>query len=51
MPPTSKILPFRRAKIVVKCSLAGQSTGQGTIGELLLFKKNKATDKKVKLRP
>ena len=29
---TSKIVPFRRAKMVVKFTSAGQSTGQRTIG-------------------
>ena len=37
-PPTSKILPFRREKMVVKCNSAGQSTGQKTIGEQPLLK-------------
>ena len=36
---STKILPFRRAKMVVKCTSAGKSTGQRTIGELLLLKK------------
>ena len=36
---TSKIVPFRRAKMVVKCTSAGQFTGQRTIGYLLLQKK------------
>ena len=36
---TSKILPFRRAKMAVKCTSAEQSTGQRTIGEQLLLNK------------
>ena len=36
---TSKILPFRRAKMVVKYTSAGQYTGQRTIDDLLLLKK------------
>ena len=36
-PPNSKVLPFRRAKMVVKCTSAGQFTGKRTIGELLLL--------------
>ena len=36
-PPTS----FRRAKMVIKCTSAGQSIGQRTAGELLLLKKDK----------
>ena len=39
--PTSKILPFRRAEMVVKCTSAGQFTAQRTIGELQLLKKRK----------
>ena len=47
-PLTSKNLPFRRAKMVVACTSAGESTGQSTIGEVLLLKKGeKATDKTV----
>ena len=43
--PTSKILPFRRAKMVVKCTSAGKDTGQrtNTIGELLLLKQRSQT--------
>ena len=37
-PPNLKILLFPRTEMVVKCSFAGQFTGQGTIGELLLLK-------------
>ena len=44
-PPTSTILPFRRAKMVLKCTSAGQFTGQRTIGELLLLKKRSETRK------
>ena len=40
-PTTLKTLPFRRAKMAVRCTLTGQSTGQRTIGELLLLKKPK----------
>ena len=38
-PPASKILPFRRAKMIAKFTSAGQFTGQRTIGELLLLKR------------
>ena len=44
-PPTLKILPFPRAKIVVKYTCAGQFTGKRTIGELLL--QNKVTDETI----
>ena len=37
-PPNSKVLPFRRAKMVVKCTSARQFTGKRTIGELLLLR-------------
>ena len=43
---TSKILPFRRAKMVIKCTSAGHFTGQRTIGELLLLKKKRSQTKK-----
>ena len=46
-PPTSKILPFCRAKMVVKCTSTGQFTGQRTIRELLLLRKKKVTNKKI----
>ena len=36
-PLASKISPFRRAKMVVKCASVGQLTDQRTIGELLLL--------------
>ena len=44
-PPTSKFLPFRRAKMVVKCTAAGQSTGQRTTDELLLLEDKKITSR------
>ena len=37
--PTSKLLPFRRAKMMLKCTSAEQFTGQWTIGDPLLLKK------------
>ena len=36
-PQTWNILPFRRAKLVARCTSAGQSNGQRAIGELLLL--------------
>ena len=44
-PPTSKFLPFRRSKMVVKCTAAGQSTGQRATGELLLLKEKTITSR------
>ena len=44
-PPTSKNFPFRRAKVVVKCTSARQLTGQRTIGELLLLQKRRQKQK------
>ena len=41
-PPNLEIiLSFRRAKMVAKCTSAGQFTGQRSIGELLLLNKGR----------
>ena len=44
-PSTSKILPFRRTKLVVQCTSAGQLTGQKIIDEVLLLKRRSSTRK------
>ena len=44
-PPTSKILSFRRAKMVVKCTSAEQFTGLSASSELLLLKRRSQTKK------
>ena len=50
--PTSKILSFCRAQMVVKCTSAGQLTGQRTVDKLLLLKKQKEiTDKSLAEQP
>ena len=42
-PQPRKFLPFRRAKMVAKCTSAGQFTGKKIVRELLLLKKTSQT--------
>ena len=50
-PQPRKFLPFRRAKVVAKCTSARQFTEQRGIGDLLLLKEVNVTDKNLTGQP